>query len=141
MTRSGPSFSATSNAAKSPSATTAVPATHTLRPRTQLPALPLLRPDPDERGRLSQILDNLQARIAEAETHRWFGEAEGLKVSLAGARSKLAQMAQIYARPNTAANLAYPVSPRSPAAPSAPTSPEHTTTNAIDSISDPPATE
>src|SRR5664280_3303559 len=42
---------------------------------------PLLRPDPDERGRLTQIHDNLQARIAEAETHRWFGEAEGLKLA------------------------------------------------------------
>src|SRR5476649_1887762 len=66
---------------------------------------PLLRPDPDERGRLTQILDNLQARIAEAETHRWFGEAEGLKVSLAGARSKLAQMDQISVRRNTTVNL------------------------------------
>ena len=69
---------------------------------------PLLRPDPDERGRLAQILDNLQARIAEAETHRWFGEAEGLKVSLAGARSKLAQMDQISVRRNTAVNLGIP---------------------------------
>ena len=69
---------------------------------------PLLRPDPDERGRLTQILDNLQARIAEAETHRWFGEAEGLKVSLAGARNKLAQMDQISARRNTAVNLGIP---------------------------------
>ena len=58
---------------------------------------PLLRPDPDERRRLTQIHDNLQARIAEAETHRWFGEAEGPKVSLAGARNKLAQMDQMTA--------------------------------------------
>jgi hypothetical protein len=69
---------------------------------------PLLRPDPDERSRVAQILDNLQARIAEAETHRWFGEAEGLKVSLAGARSKLAQMDQISVRRNTAVNLGIP---------------------------------
>jgi hypothetical protein len=69
---------------------------------------PLLRPDPDERGRLTQVLDNLQARIAEAETHRWFGEAEGLKVSLTGARSKLAEMDQISARRNTAVNLGIP---------------------------------
>ena len=59
---------------------------------------PLLRPDPTARHRLIQIRDNLIARIAEAESHRWFGEAEGLKVSLAGARAKLAQMDQITAR-------------------------------------------
>ena len=47
---------------------------------------PLLRPDPAARPRLVQIRDNLIARIAEAESHRWLGEAEGLKVSLAGAR-------------------------------------------------------
>jgi integrase len=69
---------------------------------------PLLRPDPAERDRLTQIRDNLLARIAEAETHRWFGEAEGLKVSLAGARSKLAQMDQISARRSTAVNLWIP---------------------------------
>ena len=46
---------------------------------------PLLRPDPAARARLEEIRDNLLARIAEAESHRWYGEAEGLKVSLAGA--------------------------------------------------------
>ena len=56
---------------------------------------PLLRPDPAQRARLAQICDNLTARITEAEHHHWFGEAEGLKVSLAGARAKLAQMDQI----------------------------------------------
>jgi hypothetical protein len=33
--------------------------------------------------------------MAEAESHRWLGEAEGLKVSLAGARAKLDEMDQI----------------------------------------------
>ncbi len=61
---------------------------------------PLLRPDPTARPRLLEIRDNLIARIAEAESHRWLGEAEGLKVSLAGARAKLAQMDQITARRN-----------------------------------------
>jgi Phage integrase family len=56
---------------------------------------PLLRPDPAQRHRLVQICDNLTARITEAEQRRWLGEAEGLKVSLAGARGKLAQMDQI----------------------------------------------
>jgi hypothetical protein len=69
---------------------------------------PLLRPDPTARPRLIQIRDNLIARIAEAESHRWFGEAEGLKVSLAGARAKLAQMDQITARRNNAVHLGIP---------------------------------
>jgi len=69
---------------------------------------PLLRPDPAERPRLTLISDNLLARIAEAEAHRWYGEAEGLRVSLAGARNKLAQMDQISARRNTAVQLGIP---------------------------------
>ncbi len=62
---------------------------------------PLLRPDPTARPRLAQIRDNLIERIAEAESHRWLGEAEGLKVSLAGARAKLAEMDQITERRTT----------------------------------------
>jgi hypothetical protein len=69
---------------------------------------PLLRPDPDARPRLIQIRDNLIDRIAEAETQRWFGEAEGLKVSLAGARTKLAQMEQIATRRSTTVALGIP---------------------------------
>jgi hypothetical protein len=59
---------------------------------------PLLRPDPIQRPRLIEICDNLTARIAEAEQNRWLGEAEGLKVSLAGAQAKLTQMNEITAR-------------------------------------------
>lgn len=62
---------------------------------------PLLRPDPEARPRLVQIRDNLIERIKEADTHRWLGEAEGLKVSLAGARAKLAELDQITARRTT----------------------------------------
>jgi hypothetical protein len=69
---------------------------------------PLLRPDPAARPRLLQIRDNLIARIAEAETHRWLGEAEGLKVSLAGARAKLDQMDQITARRTSTVQLGIP---------------------------------
>jgi Phage integrase family len=69
---------------------------------------PLLRPDPTARPRLVQIRDNLIARIAEAESHRWLGEAEGLKVSLAGARAKLAQMDQITARRSNTVQLGIP---------------------------------
>ena len=63
---------------------------------------------PRQRGRLAQIRDNLLDRITEAETNRWFGEAEGLKVSLAGAQDKLAQMDQITARRAAAVNLGIP---------------------------------
>ena len=69
---------------------------------------PLLRPDPTARPRLEQIRDNLIARITEAESHRWYGEAEGLKVSLAGAHAKLAQMDQITTRRTTAVQLGIP---------------------------------
>jgi hypothetical protein len=69
---------------------------------------PLLRPDPAQRPRLTEICGNLTARIAEAEAARWLGEAEGLKVSLAGARHKLTQMDQISARRSTAVNLGLP---------------------------------
>jgi hypothetical protein len=69
---------------------------------------PLLRPDPTARPRLLQIRDNLIARIAEAESHRWLGEAEGLKVSLAGARAKLTQMDQITDRRDQTVQLGIP---------------------------------
>lgn len=69
---------------------------------------PLLRPDPTARQRLAQIRDNLIARITEAETNRWLGEAEGLKVSLTGARAKLAQMDQITARRQQTVQLGIP---------------------------------
>jgi Phage integrase family len=72
---------------------------------------PLLRPDPAQRPRLVQICDSLTARIAEAEASHWLGEAEGLKVSLSGARHKLAQMDQITARRATAVNLGIPAFP------------------------------
>ncbi|HUY45464.1 MAG TPA: site-specific integrase [Streptosporangiaceae bacterium] len=59
---------------------------------------PLLRPDPAQRTRLDGIRSNLTARIAEAEANHWLGEAEGLRVSLAGATQKLDQMDQITTR-------------------------------------------
>lgn len=54
----------------------------------------MLWPDPDQRGRLVDIRDNLLDRIAEAEREGWLGEVEGLRVSLAGAEAKLAQIDQ-----------------------------------------------
>jgi integrase len=53
---------------------------------------PMLWPDPAQRDRLAEICHNLTARIAEAEQKGWLGEVEGLQVSLAGAREKLAQI-------------------------------------------------
>ena len=49
-------------------------------------------PDPGQRDRIAEIRDNLTARITEAEREGWLGEVEGLKISLAGAEDKLAQI-------------------------------------------------
>ena len=49
-------------------------------------------PDPAQRHRIAGIRGNLTARIAEAEREGWPGEIEGLKISLAGADDKLAQI-------------------------------------------------
>ncbi|MEU5485428.1 site-specific integrase [Streptomyces mirabilis] len=72
----------------------------------------LLRPDPAQRPRLAEISDNLQARIAEAEREGWLGEIEGLQVSLAGARDKLAQIDAEAARRSTAVHLGMPAFPQ-----------------------------
>jgi len=53
---------------------------------------PMLWPDPAQRPRITEIRDNLIARISEAEREGWLGEIEGLKISLAGADDKLAQI-------------------------------------------------
>lgn len=53
---------------------------------------PMLWPEPAQRPRLVEIRENLVARISEAEREGWIGEAEGLRVSLAGAEDKLAQI-------------------------------------------------
>ncbi|MFE1548123.1 hypothetical protein [Streptomyces sp. NPDC058718] len=50
---------------------------------------------------MEEIRDNLIARIAriaEAEREGWVGEVEGLRVSLAGAEDKLAQIMRSTAR-------------------------------------------
>ncbi|MFE5752697.1 site-specific integrase [Streptomyces massasporeus] len=68
----------------------------------------MLRPEPDQRGRLVEIRDNLVARITEAEREGWLGELEGLEVSLAGAQDKLAQLDAELARRSTAVDLGIP---------------------------------
>lgn len=62
---------------------------------------PLLRVDPAQRPRLVGIRDNLIARIEEAQREGWVGEAEGLKVSLAASKQKLAQLDDLAARRTT----------------------------------------
>jgi hypothetical protein len=52
----------------------------------------MLWPDPAQRARIAAIRHNLIARIVEAEREGWLGEIEGLKISLAGACDKLAQI-------------------------------------------------
>jgi hypothetical protein len=63
-------------------------------PKVQRSLHPLLHapPRPRPAPRLTEIRDNLLARILEAEREGWLGEREGLEVSLAGAQDKLAQL-------------------------------------------------
>ena len=56
---------------------------------------PMLQPDPAQRGRLTEIIDNLKDRREEAEQRGWFGEIEGLDVSIAAAEAKLARMQSV----------------------------------------------
>ena len=72
---------------------------------------PLLRVDPAQRPRLEEIRDNLTARISEARREGWTGEAEGLKVSLAAANNKLAQVDGLTARRREAVSLGMPSFP------------------------------
>jgi integrase-like protein len=67
----------------------------------------LLRPDPTQRRRITEIRDNLLTRIAEAESEGWLGEVEGLKINLAGAEQKLAQLDERSHRATTV-NLGLP---------------------------------
>jgi integrase len=62
---------------------------------------PLLRPSPAQRPRIAEIRANLLDRITEAEQQGWAGEAEGLKVSLAGTEQKLAQLDEMAQRAAT----------------------------------------
>jgi hypothetical protein len=49
----------------------------------------VLRVDPRQRRRLTEIIRNLAERIGEAKANGWHGEVEGLTVSLAAAENKL----------------------------------------------------
>ncbi|KAB2346921.1 hypothetical protein F8566_22270 [Actinomadura rudentiformis] len=50
---------------------------------------PMLRPGPDQRVRLAEIITNLHERTKEATDRGWLGEIEGLEVSLTGALQKM----------------------------------------------------
>jgi hypothetical protein len=67
-------------------------------------------PDPAQRPRIAEIRDNLTARIAEAEREGWLGEIEGLKISLAGASDKLAQIDR-RSRPAAPVDIGMPALP------------------------------
>lgn len=69
---------------------------------------PLLRPDPNQLGRLQEIRTNLVARIDEANLKGWAGELEGLHISLAAADHKLDHM-----RRNVTVAVAAPTTKRS----------------------------
>ena len=68
----------------------------------------LLRVDPAQKQRLEDIRGSLTARIAEAEREGWAGEAAGLKVSLAAANNKLAQIELSLARRAETVSLGMP---------------------------------
>lgn len=53
---------------------------------------PMPRPDPKQLGRLTEITENLDARLAEAHNRGWLGEIEGLEASLTAAHQKLTSM-------------------------------------------------
>src|SRR5262249_7026958 len=62
---------------------------------------PMLWPDPAQRRRLTEIRDNLTARIAAAEREGWLGEIDGLQVSMSGAAENLSQIDRQGSRANT----------------------------------------
>ncbi len=55
----------------------------------------MLRPGPEQRTRLEEIVDNLGERLAEARERGWLGEVEGIEVSIAAAKDKLDRMNRI----------------------------------------------
>ncbi len=67
--------------------------------------------------RLSSPRMTFEGSLSEAEREGWLGEVEGLKVSLAGAEDKLAQIDATLSRRATPSKSACPPSPTSPAAP------------------------
>jgi hypothetical protein len=52
----------------------------------------MLRMDPKQRGRLVEIIRNLEDRITEARLNGWRGEVQGLQTSRNAAAKKLAAL-------------------------------------------------
>jgi integrase len=53
---------------------------------------PMLRVDPKQRRRLTEIIANLTDRITEARANGWLGETAGLQTSLEAAKAKLVNL-------------------------------------------------
>ena len=60
---------------------------------------PMLRPDPKQLPRLTEIIENLHARVTEANERGWLGEIGGLETSLAAAEQKLVAMQRAASSP------------------------------------------
>jgi hypothetical protein len=54
----------------------------------------MLRIEPRQRPRLTEIIHNLTERIAEAKLNGWHGDVAGLQISLQAAQAKLATLAK-----------------------------------------------
>ena len=52
----------------------------------------MLRVDPKQRRRLTEIIANLTDRITEARANGWLGEIAGLQTSLEAAKAKLVNL-------------------------------------------------
>ena len=59
---------------------------------------PMLRVDPKQRARLTEIIRNLNERITEAQMNGWLGEVQGLQTSRDAAAKKLASLDRALAR-------------------------------------------
>jgi hypothetical protein len=68
-------------------------------------------PSPAQRPRIAEIHDNLIARIAEAEREGWHGEAEGLKISLAGPATSSPRSTGAPTQPSPSASACPPSPP------------------------------
>ena len=76
---------------------------------------PMLRIDPKQRGRLIEIIHNLQERITEARINGWLGEVQGLQTSLQTARDKLANLERTLKNGRTSTtDLGMPILPEPP---------------------------
>ena len=52
----------------------------------------MLRPDPEQRPRLEELIEALHDRKKEARGRGWLGELEGIEIRLTAAQDKLLQM-------------------------------------------------